>query len=249
VLWNLGLTGLLDGELRPLCEPHLQALEPAWINRRGIGFGTGYSIHDGDDSSLVYAVLTKFGRSIDVDAMYHYEEPDHFRCFELETNPSISANVHFLEAFHQAGLERDHPVVQKILRFLAETQQSAGYWIDKWHASPYYTTAHFVISANRYDGQLSEAAVQWILDTQNADGSWGFYFPTAEETAYALQALCIWRQNGGKVAGQVIGRGAGWLAAHLEPPYPPLWIAKTLFFSEWVVRSELISALILAEQN
>ncbi len=246
VLWNLMLTGPLDEETRRLCEPHLQALARSWQAGRGIGFGDGYSVLDGDDTSLVYAVLTAFGYAVDADALYHYEEPGHFRCFELETNPSISANVHMLEAFRQAGLEGDHPTVQKILHFIRSHQIEGRYWMDKWHASPYYTTAHVAISARQYDRQLAKTAIDWIVDTRRADGSWGYYLSTAEETAYALQALCLWERSGGAVPREVIRQGADWLLDHFDPPYPPLWIAKTLFYSEWVIRAEIISALLLA---
>lgn len=248
VLWNLALTGELEGELRDLCHPHLSALKEAWSDKRGIGFGTDYSVPDGDDTGLVYAVLTKFGYAVDIDAVYHYEEPNYFRCNELETSSSISANVHILEAFRQAGLEGNHPAVQKIIRFLSENQQKEGYWLDKWHASPYYATAHAVISTMDYDRQLAETAIQWILRTRDPRGSWGFFMPTAEETAYALQALCFWAMNGGSVPRALIKQSAAWLVDHMQMPFPPLWIAKTLYYSEWIVRSEIISALVLAEK-
>lgn len=247
VLWNLGLLAPLNDKIKGLCQPLVDHLEAAWNAGRGVGFGTGYSVNDGDDTSLVYAVLTDFKRAPGIEAVYHYEEADHFRCYDLESNFSISANVHFLDAFRRAGLERDHPAVQKILRFLRENQLKEGFWFDKWHSSPYYTIAHVVIAAHDYDRALARSAVEWILKTRNADGSWGFFMPTAEETAYALQALCIWSRNGGNVYRDIIQQGAAWLTEHMEPPYPPLWIAKSLYYSEWVVRAEILSALLLAE--
>lgn len=246
VLWNLALTGEMDSDLRPLCKPHLAQMRGAWIEKRGISFGTTHSVPDGDDTGLVYAVLTRFGYAVDIDAVYYYEEPDHFRCYELETSASISANVHILEAFRQTGLKREHPAVQKALGFLRANQQEEGCWLDKWHTSPYYATSHAIISALSYDRELVETAIRWILRTRNPDGSWGFFMPTAEETAYALQALCIWAMNGGKVDKSLIKHSASWLADHMEPPFPSLWITKTLYYSEWIVRSEIISALALA---
>lgn len=248
VLWNLALTGELTGELRALCEPHLAAIEPVWRPGKGISFATGYSVTGGDESSLVNAVLTQFGRANDLDALYHYEDSDHFRCYDLETNPSISAHAHFLEAFRQSGVGGGHPSVQKILRFLHSSQEASGYWVDKWHISPYYTTAHIVIAAMDYDRALAASAIEWILNTRNPKGYWGYFMPTAEETAYALQALCAWVKSGGEVPRSVIRQGATWLEDHAEPPYPPFWISKTLYYSEWVVRSEIVSALLMAEQ-
>ena len=106
-----------------------------------------------------------------------------------------------------------------------------------------------VIASMDYDRELAASAVDWILKTQGLKGSWGFYMPTAEETAYALQALCLWASKGGAVQRSVIQHGAAWLTDHMEPPYPPLWIAKSLYYSEWVVRAEILSALMMAARN
>ena len=45
----------------------------------------------------------------------------------------------------------------------------------------------------RYDDDLVEDAIYWILATQGRNGSWGYYMPTAEETAYCVQALAVCR--------------------------------------------------------
>jgi len=121
------------------------------------------------------------------------------------------------------------------------------FWFDKWHASPFYPTAHAVIHCAGLDDGLVDDAVYWILSTQNSDGSWGYYMPTAEETAYCLQALIIWRRHGHLVPYAVIKQAATWLADHWEGPYPPLWIGKALYCPTLVVRSAILSALILAE--
>ncbi len=122
------------------------------------------------------------------------------------------------------------------------------YWFDKWHVSPYYSSSHAIIACLDYDTALAQSTVEWILNTQRPDGSWGYYFPTAEETAYALQALSIWAKSKGKIPHEAIRRGAAWLRDHMQPPYPALWIAKILFYSEWVIRAEILSALMLASQ-
>jgi halimadienyl-diphosphate synthase len=249
VLFNLALAGPLDAETLALCQPHLDYLESAWKPRQGIGFAAGYTPRDGDDTSVAYEALARFGRSPDLDTVLSYEEPDYFRCFGLESNPSISCNVHVLGALRQAGLPGSHPSVRKAVRFLQRTQSAHGPWFDKWHVSPYYVTAHAVIACAGYAGDLVDDAVSWILRTQNADGSWGCYLPTAEETAYCVQALAVWRRHGGQVPCDTLRRGAAWLAEHGEPPYPPLWIGKVLYGPELVVRSAVLSALILVAQE
>ena len=248
-LWNLALIDPPDNETLALCQPHLDFLEAEWKPRNGIAACAGLTLLDGDDTSLTYEVLARFGRPVDLEGVLYYEEDDHFRCYALETDPSISTNIHALGALRQAGLEVRHPSVQKVLRFLQRTQTPGQFWFGKWHASPYYPTCHAVIVCAGYDDDLVDGAIHWILETQNTNGSWGYYMPTAEETAYCLQALAIWRRHGGQVPSDVMKRGAVWLADHVEPPYPPLWIGKCLYCPVLVVRSAILSALTLVAQE
>jgi len=248
-LWNLALVGSLDDETLALCQPHLDFLENHWKPGQGVAASAGLALLDGDDTSLTYDVLRRFGRPADLDGVLHYEQGDHFRCYGIEANPSISTNIHALGALRQAGLGLSHPSVAKLLRFLRQVQTGQLFWFDKWHASPYYPTSHAVIACAGYADWLAEDAVAWILGTQNPDGSWGFYGPTAEETAYCLQALVIWKRNGGQVPGDVLKGGAAWLADRVDPPYPSLWIGKCLYHPLLVVRSAILSALTLVAQK
>jgi halimadienyl-diphosphate synthase len=198
---------------------------------------------------MTYEVLGRFGRPVDLDGVLHYEQEGHFRCYALEANPSISTNIHILGALRQAGLEPEHPSVAKILVFLQRMKSLDLFWLDKWHSSPYYPTAHAVVTCAGYDDDLVDSAVYWILETRNADGSWGYYRPTAEETAYALQALVQWKRQGHAVPVDVLRRGAAWLRENTELPYAPLWIGKCLYCPELVVRSAILSALALVDQE
>jgi halimadienyl-diphosphate synthase len=247
VLWNLALTGTLHNELLDLCQPHLDFLEGAWVPERGVGFAMDYTPKDSDDTSLTYEVLTRFGRTVDLDAVLSYEHVYYFRCFELESNPSISANIHVLGALRQAGIEKEHPAVQKVLKFLSGTKIEDISWHDKWHTSPYYATVQAVIACGGYANELVERSIPWILENQNADGSWGYYLPTAEETAYCLQALAFWQRHSGEpsVPKEALKRGRDWLLQHVDPPYPPLWIDKCLYCPNLIVRSAVLSALTL----
>jgi halimadienyl-diphosphate synthase len=248
-LWNVALLGPLDDETLALCQPHLDFLRKAWKPDTGIGHAQGYTPKDGDDTGLVFEVLTHFGSEVNLDAVLIYEEDDHYRCYELEANPSISTNIHILGALRKGGLPVKHPAVQKVIRYLERVQTIRLFWFDKWHASPYYPTAHLVITAAGYADELLDNAVYWLIETQNEDGSWGFYIPTAEETAYCLQALVIWKRSGHPVPGDVLERGAAWLLARMDDPLPPLWIGKCLYCPVYVVRSAVLSALMLVAQG
>ena len=246
-LWNLSLLGDLDAATLALCQPQLDFLERTWQVGFGVGTASEGTLLDGDDTSLVYNVLTHFGRRLDIEAVLSYEDEEAFRCFSLEADPSISANIHVLGALRQAGFDRRHPSVQKVLNFLQKNRRSNEFWSDKWHASPYYATSHAIINCLGFDDEMSREAADWMMKTQKPDGSWGFFhFSTAEETAYCVQALAVWKRSGGKVPGAVFKLAAGWLKDHIDPPYPSLWIGKCLYSPENVIRSVIQSALELA---
>ncbi|MCA9921072.1 MAG: hypothetical protein KC421_01805 [Anaerolineales bacterium] len=246
VLWNLALSGMCNNDLCELAQPHLDHLEYAWTPGVGAGTAVNWTLKDGDGTSMVYEVLKKNGRVVDLDGVHHYENETHFRCFQFESNPSISTNIHAFGALRQSGLPINHPTVQKVRSFLKANQTPDGYWIDKWHASPYYPTSHIIIACAGYDDALVERAIKWLLDTQKTDGSWGYYTSTAEETAYSLQALSIWKQAGYYVSPIVFEQGLEWLIRHQTQQYPPLWIGKCLYSPTLVIQSSVISALILA---
>jgi halimadienyl-diphosphate synthase len=251
VLWNLSLISSLDKETKELAKPHLDFLIRNWNPKKGIGHASEYEPKDGDDTGLVYEVLLNFGYDVNIDAVLNYEEKECFRCFDLEANPSVSANIHILGALKRAGFSHETPAVKKILNFLHQTQLQGRFWMDKWHASPYYPTAHAIIIAQSIDDEICQAAVQWLLETQKQDGSWGFYgVSTAEETAYSLQALAWWEISGKKslIQKTAIKSATDWLMAHTSPPFAPLWIGKALYCPEKVVESAILSGLMLAKQ-
>jgi len=252
VLWNLSITNLYreNKQIAALCDSHLDYLESHWKHGQGLGFSSTFTLTDGDDTSVGFDILSKFGRKPELEAVLQYEEEKWFRCYFLETKPSTDVNIHVLGALRQAGYDKKHPSVQKAINFIrSKRQPRKRYWFDKWHISPYYTTSHMIILCNGYDDELCQESVDWILKTQKKDGSWGFYqASTAEETAYCIQALIIWQRYTGKIYRDKIKKARNWLARNSHPPYPPLWIGKSLFYPEILVKSSIVSALTLAEE-
>jgi hypothetical protein len=247
-LWNLALPETLDEDLLALCKPHLDFLVDSWTPGLGVGFATEYTPKDGDDTCLLYETLSRYGYEVDIDAVLSFEKDDHFRCYDLEVDSSVGVNIHVLSALRQAGYEVQHPTVQKVIRFLSDNMLLDTLWIDKWHISPYYVTAHAVIACAGYADDLVRNAVDWIISTQKNNGSWGYYIPTAEETAYCLQALFIWRRFGGQVPLDVLKRGLDWLSARTDPPYEAsFWVCKCLYTPELIVHSAILSALMFGE--
>ncbi|KAA3663581.1 MAG: cyclase [Chloroflexi bacterium] len=248
-LWNLAITDSHSEQLWQAAQPHLDYLEDAWVPGKGAGTAIDWTLKDGDGTSIVYEVLKRYGRSVDLDGLLHYETDTHFRTFQLESNVSTSTNIHAYGALRHARLHETHPSVQKIADYLKTSQTAQGYWVDKWHASPYYPTTHLIIASAGYQDHLVTKAIDWIYNTQRPDGSWGYYVSTAEETAYCLQALSIWQAAGHYVPSIAIRKGYHWLNNHMHQPFTPLWIGKCLYTPLLVVQSTIISALMLAERS
>lgn len=250
ILWNLNIANLLTETNSSLSKPHLDYLAKHWKPSKGIGFSAAYSTEDGDDTGLAYDLLTGFGYNLDMEAVLTFEEKDHFRCFQLEANPSLDSNIHILGALRRAGCDAAHPLVHKAIGFIRQHQTPKGFWFDKWNVSPYYTTSHAVIFCQGFDDEMCKKAVDWIVSTQRSNGGWGYYgVATAEETAYCLQALGIWRRRTGRVPSIRVEHGRRWLIQNSEPPYPPLWIGKSLYCPELLVQSVVLSALALSQEN
>ena len=221
-----------------------------WKPGRGVSLSKTYSIPDGDDTAIVFELLARAGYKPDIESILSFEENEHFRTYHFEVNSSNSVASHILGALRQSGRHPEDISLQKTLAYLRKTVVQ-DYWFDKWHLSPFYTTSHAIIACAGFADELARSSVNWLLATQREDGSWGQHLPTAEETAYCLQALCVWmRYNGNAFSSfERLQQGATWLAEHAEPPYPPLWIGKGLYCPELVVRSAILSALRMVQER
>jgi len=183
---------------------------------------------DADDTATALHALALCGSPRPVDALDRYRQARHFACFPDERTPSTSTNAHALQA-----LGRDH----RLEEWLRDMQEPGGCWTDKWHASPYYATA-CVTNALKGD----KKATDWVLDSQNTDGSWGRWEGTYEETAYAIRIL----SHSHKDVSEAMIRGARFMHEWGERPHPPLWHDKDLYTPTRIVQAEGMAALHLA---
>jgi halimadienyl-diphosphate synthase len=245
-LWNIALLPNLDPGILESCHPLLDFLERLWTPH-GLSAVSEFPVPDGDTTAIVHEVMSLFNRPISIDGLLSFAGPSYFRCYQIESNPSISTNVHVLGALKNAGLPPEHPTSKIVRNFLYNSRLSNAYWNDKWHTSPYYTTGHAVIVSTNFDDDLAAPAADWIINTQNENGGWGSYLSTAEETAYALQALAVWHMHSNKVPPEVMRKGNAWLQTHTEDPQPFLWIGKSLYKPTLVVRTAILSALALTD--
>jgi halimadienyl-diphosphate synthase len=227
------------------------------LGESGIGLDPSFGIPDGDITSVTTRLLMMAGYDADpaILAGFQDKKTNIFKTYDFERNISIGTNLHAMEALElMAGnYPNRYKVLEEIIIRLLDNRIFNIYWIDKWHTSPYYATAHVLVGMLRHDSFLTyvcRPTIDWILHTQREDGSWGFYdIGTVEETAYVLTALLYYQQHE-PVKKEVLQRAADFLVANHHGPesdYPELWIGKCLYTPQDIVRSAVLSALILYE--
>ena len=229
------------------------------ITASGISFDPTFCIPDGDTTSVGARLLLEAGYDFNPVILSKFQDPATllFRTWNYERNTSMGTNMH---AFEALNLMPNYPNYSEsreaILAALLANRVYDLYWVDKWHASPYYATAHalmILLKENRYLTQPCLYTVNWLLHMQRADGSWGFFEEgTAEETAYALLSLLHWHRSHKLPDPDCLHRAAHYLERMYSEPdtfYPGLYIAKVLFAPYAVVRAAMLSALILYEET
>jgi halimadienyl-diphosphate synthase len=223
----------------------------------GVSLDPTFGIPDGDNTAANSKLLTKGGFDVDpcILARFEGEDSKGFRTYPYERNPSVGTNAHALEALQVLP---DYPDAEaareKLIVNLLDSRMFNTYWVDKWHASPYYATAHALISLMQEGDYVVRAChhtVDWLLHTQRDDGSWGFFeHGTAEETAFVLTALLHYHQLH-PLDLETLQRSAAYLAQAYEDKetYPALWIDKCLYAPYNIIRASILAALILYQER
>lgn len=260
-LWVLNNFALIDRDLSLLAALPAGLLDTmeAGVAGPGVGLDDEFGIPDADCTSVACFLLRLAGRPASPAALVKYEVPGEgfFRTYYFERNPSISTNIHALEALRlMPEYPRRELVRERVRNMLLEKRRFNLFWTDKWHASPYYATAYALIALLNGDGRSKDICrdtIDWLIHAQRDNGSWGFFERgTVEETAYALLALQHAHRYGG-VGAAVLKRGAAYLEENgkLEDPdatYEPLWLGKCLYAPHNIVRSAILAALLHQER-
>jgi halimadienyl-diphosphate synthase len=207
---------------------------------------------DASDSAAVLAALMRQGRIRRPDCLLGFQSDGYFKCFLDERNASVATNARVLEAlaiyltYRPDDWSRFGPAAATTAEWLLDHQHTDGSWWDKWHASPYSSTAACVLALLLHHPASAriaiDNAVAWVCDTQRPDGSWGRWRGTVEETAYAVQILAKAARN--ERAAAAVIHACAFLAS--PPPlaeHPPLWHGKDLCLPQMVVVALRASAL------
>jgi halimadienyl-diphosphate synthase len=221
------------------------------LNDSGVSLSPSFPIPDADDTAVALLLLHDLGERVDPHVLKAFEAADgSFVSFPYERHSSVGVNVHVLHALARVpGYPDAARAIERISSYLAD-QHNGLYWVDKWHISPLYATAHVLCAlddlAPQQQQPLShqiERSREWLRQSQNSDGSWGFYGQsTAEETAYGLLALASSADDrdlrrceaAASYLRQVTSEGIS---------HPPLWIDKCLYIPPLVVNAAIEGAL------
>ncbi len=250
VLYNLVLCDYFsEPELKPQIQDCLEKLL-ANNTENGFGFSGGFPIADSDTTSMAYLALLKGGYhnlNLNLDK---YWKDTHLVTYPLERDASVSANAHGLKFFLLKG---DYDSAEILLDYLDKVRGIRPYWLDKWHVSPYYTTSHVILAAVESRPSMCATAIEWLENTQHFNGGWGCQGHSVEETAYALQSLVIYSEAVGWSEQRRFAVESG--LAYLEKAYKPfavfetpLWICKNRYAPKLVVRSAVLSAMLMARK-
>jgi halimadienyl-diphosphate synthase len=241
-MYNLMLAGLYFERYGDICDFLYSGLQ-----QTGVGWSTELPVTDADDTALACRALCAMDFPVNFDIFNPYDMREYYIAFNHELDPSVSTNIHILDIARLSPRfpDREH-VIEKLIAFLKKEMQPGGYWIDKWHASPYYTTSHAIIALSDSCPSLASKGISWILQTMNSDGTWGFNGGTLEETAYAIQALMYYHRHVESVDIEHIQQAAQMLCSRkcrsmLGNP-EELWIGKVLYTPVRVILSLAASA-------
>lgn len=212
---------------------------------------------DADTTSVALYALALLGMPYEPDSLWAFRTDTHFCTWQGEEGSSVSVNAHVLDAFGQYVAVRPEtaarygPAMAAIAGWLRERQRPEGWWDDRWHASPYYATVSCALALDAFGGAgcapSVRRAVRWVLDTQRADGSWGRWSGTREETAYALQLLLLTGEHA--LVAEAAAKGYDYLLRAGEDDDPPLWHDKDLYLPVAIVRAAILAALHLAQSS
>ncbi len=227
----------------------LKDLAKLWTEK-GISMSKFYYSEDLDDSTTVYNILKKSNQKVDIKVFKKYESTTHFNCYPSELSPSPLVNIKVLNLLKQDNeYPEQHDAVEKIIKFLYKERVQQAYWIDKWNISPYYCTGLALEAIEELDPKLSNNALDWLIKTQNFNGSWGNGNGNLEETSYAIQALIHYHENVEKIDTSIIYNGLKNLEYNYHINfYPELWLGKGLYCPFNVVKASVLAALYLGKK-
>jgi hypothetical protein len=245
-LYNLMRAGYTAQDLRPVARP----LEGLWTDK-GLSFSRHFQVTDLDDTAIGYIVLKRVGKEPDPRVLDGFWNGDHFVTYQVEQHGRVGPNIHALEALAVSSHPEKDSMIDATVRWLRNRMTEGRYFVDDWHLSPSYCTAHAIYAFHLTEEALMERCVSFFNDTQKQDGSWGFIdngngLGTLEETAFALQGLLYYHNNVEHIDMAPIRQGVEYILANYPTAqHPEMWVSKVLYAPSIIIESLIQSALMM----
>ena len=108
---------------------------------------------------------------------------------EVLDPPSSDVTAHVVEALALCGFSRNHPAIEKAIKFIYDEQEDDGSWFGRWGVNYVYgcgavIPALVAIGDNKETPRIRKA-LDWLASKQNADGGWGESIASYMEPKYA----------------------------------------------------------------
>jgi squalene-hopene/tetraprenyl-beta-curcumene cyclase len=156
------------------------------------------------------------------------------------TAHAIQAWLAWLPDLAPAEQRKAKAAIRRALAYLAQVQRSNGAWAPLWFGNQYrtgeenlvYGTSRVLLALAevhasgfaRAPDLVLERGVQWLVNEQNANGSWGSNGAgsgTVEESALGLESLAAARpglrdDELQRRVGRAVAHGASWLVERVE---------------------------------
>jgi halimadienyl-diphosphate synthase len=249
ILYNLMLAGMYFEIYTEICDFLHTYFMPS-----GVGMSVGYPVPDFDDTMIWCKILYEMHYPVDFGILDAYDAGDYYLTYMSELDPSVGTNIQVLDFLRSCPEFPERELVtEKLLHYLKAEMHPPGFWVDKWHISPYYATSHAVFALCEVDPCLAEKAISWVLKSQNENGLWGENGGTLEETACAVQALMYYHQHVERIGMEIISEAVSTLnlaSFTLSPSdLPDLWMGKVLYTPVRITLSSIASAQFMARMG
>ncbi|KAL7928807.1 Ent-kaurene synthase [Trichoderma chlorosporum] len=253
-----------DGDLHVVSE----YLRKAIGDQGGVlGFAPTF-LPDADDTAVSLFALTALGVQVDrAPLVWNFESSSHFKTYQLERTPSVSANCNVLLALLTSpDVDQYALQIEKAVKFLC-SRWNENKLQDKWNLAPEYT--HMLLASALYrllsvhaSGSLSNLAADVIkkdvpivlvqllsrvLCGQQDNGSWG---DSVERTSYGTLMISYalklpWPHTIRQHAEAAFIKAKEYLAAHFDERATGdyLWIEKVTYKLPTLAEAYCLAAL------
>jgi hypothetical protein len=122
--------------------------------------------------------------------------------------------------------------------------QSDILFADKWHISPLYSVSHAIEAFAGLDNTAAQRCISFLTHHQQDNGGWGWFGPTTmEETALCVMGLVYAFLHGLFDNTRVLARAGQFMKERADHEITrSLWIGKTLYRSDDIVRASIYAA-------